>query len=139
MARARAPRDAAVEMLDDAEGRSEEQDTVEELREVGADLALPRPLEHLFVFPFASQAHEAANELREDGFQVAVEQEPEEEGEGWLAIARHEIPVSVEALTRLRSRFERFALLRGGEYDGWNVPLFPWEERGVDPDDDVDL
>ena len=110
--------------------RSHEEATVAELHELGVDLSQRHPLEHYLYFPFASQAQAVADELRAQGFQVAVE--TEDEGETWLVLARHEIPISVRSLSDLRARFESLALVRGGDYDGWNVPV----DR---PDDDQDF
>ena len=113
---------------------SHEEATVEELQELGVDLSQRHPLEHYLYFPFASQAEGVAHQLRDEGFQVAIESE--EEGESWLVLARHEIPISVRSLSEFRSRFETLASMRGGEYDGWNVPLDLPDETGLADYDD---
>jgi regulator of RNase E activity RraB len=112
---------------------SQEEATVEELQELGVDLSERQRLEHYLYFPFASQAEAVAEELRGQGFEVAIESE--EDGDSWLVLARHEIPISVRSLSEFRSRFESLAGVRGGEYDGWNVPLELPDDAGLADDD----
>lgn len=106
---------------------SEEEQTVEDLRDADIDLSQPHKLEHYLSFPFASQANAVGDELRQQGYRVAVDYEAEDEL--WLVIAGHEVPITVRSLSDLRSHFERTAMSRGGEYVCWNV---------VVPDEDYD-
>lgn len=100
---------------------TEEEQTVFELREGGADLSKPQKLEHYLLFPVASMAQEAGKELQGRGYRVVVE--PDEESEsGWSVVAGHEIQIDVRALRHLREQMETLARGHGGEYDGWNVP-----------------
>lgn len=110
-----------------SEYRSEEEETVETLRDADIDLSQPHKLEHYLSFPFSSQAHAVGEELRQQGFLVAVDYEADDEL--WLVVAGHEVPITVRSLGDLRSHFERIAVGHGGEYVCWNV---------VVPDEDYD-
>jgi regulator of ribonuclease activity B len=106
---------------------TEEEQTIEDLRDADIDLAQPHKLEHYLSFPFAAQANAVGEELRQQGYLVVVDYE--EDDELWVVVAGHEVPISVRSLSDLRSHFERIAFARGGEYVCWNV---------VVPDEDYD-
>jgi regulator of RNase E activity RraB len=107
---------------------TEEEQTVFELREGGADLSKPQKLEHYLLFPMASMAQAAARELERTRYRVVVE--PDEEAEsGWSVVAGHEVLIEVGRLRQLRAQMEALARGHGGEYDGWNVPY----EAGESP------
>ena len=110
--------------MDDPE-LSDEQSTVEELEEAGADLSQPLPVQHFLYFPLSSLAYGASAELRGQGFDAEVE-EDFEQGE-WVVVATRQMLVSVGELRRLRARLSALAEGRGGVYDGWNIPLPEWE------------
>lgn len=112
---------------------TEEEQTVFELREGGADLSKPQKLEHYLLFPVASMAHGAARELERTGYRVVVE--PDEEAEsGWSVVAGHAVLVDVRTLRQLRAQMEVLARGHGGEYDGWNVPYESAESALWDED-----
>ncbi len=120
---------------------SEEEDTIAELEQVGADLSRPMRVEHFLLFPFASLAAGAADDLRGQGFEAEFGPDEEQEA-GWAVVARHRTLVTVESLSKLRAKMDALAAARGGEYDGWNIPVpeVPYVERTEPsyPEPDVD-
>lgn len=106
---------------------TEEEQTIEDLRDADIDLSQPHKLEHYLSFPFATQANAVGDELRQQGYLVVVDYD--EDDELWVVVAGHEVTISVRSLRDLRSRFEQIAFARGGEYVCWNV---------VVPDEDYD-
>ena len=111
-----------------------EEETLAELREAEVDLSSPHVLEHLVSFPFRSQAEGAAAELRSRGFETEIEAD-DETGQ-WDVVARHRLVCTVRSLREARTTFEQFALLLGGEYDGWLVRL---DEEYEADDSDLDI
>jgi hypothetical protein len=110
---------------------------LEELGASGVDLSHPVTVEHYLYFPLASLAYGAAEELRREGFDVDVEQE--DDRDGWIAYATRQAQATVPVLVRLRERLIGAAVLRGGEYEGWNIvpfadePIEDGDETEIDP------
>jgi hypothetical protein len=113
---------------------TEIEEYLEDLRMAGFDLSAPLPVEHYVNFAVAATAQGLAEDLRREGF--AVDLEPEDEREGWVAYAtRPTLPTTPELL-RMRDRVAGAATAHGGEYEGWNVLV---GEDEPDPEDvDVD-
>jgi hypothetical protein len=99
---------------------------VDQLRDLGANVSLPREVLHYIYLPTESAAAAASAELRKEGFTTQVRPAAGPPGANpWLVLATTEEVVSVESARVARETFTALAATHDGEYDGW--------EAGADP------
>ena len=90
---------------------------IEQLREVGSNLAKPHDLEFFLYFPTEEKARAAQSQLSNDGFVAKVELGAD--NKNWLCFATQTLVPTHERLAAMRVRLEGVASTLGGEYDGW--------------------
>jgi hypothetical protein len=95
---------------------------VEELLQTSCRNAVHK-LKHYLYFPTKRGARAAAAKLREQAF--GVEERLGADGVNWLALVRHDIVPSLEAVAAVRETMEQLAAVGGGEYDGWEAEAVP--------------
>jgi regulator of ribonuclease activity B len=104
-------------------GRSKKPDLDEavlaQLRQAGSNLTKPHEIEFFLYFPMEAVAHNAAEQIRRLGFDVAVR--PAAQGPGWLCFAKKTMVPVADALQELRRGFNTLAVSLGGKYDGWGT------------------
>ncbi len=94
-----------------------------QLRKAGSNLSKQHAVEFFLYFPTQAIAEHAAEQIRDDGFQVQVR--PGSTGKDWLCFATKEMLPDLLALQKIRTEFETLSKSLGGEYDGWGTPLVP--------------
>lgn len=77
------------------------------------------PMKHYLYFPKKTNAEEAGERLRSQGFSVQVRKGAS--GEDWLTLATKAPPMTGEQMDELRDEMETLAAQFGGEYDGWEA------------------
>jgi hypothetical protein len=95
----------------------QDQQAVQRLQAEGKDLTKPLALVHTFVFVSQAAADDAAERLKNRGFEVASTQA--EAGGGPKLTARMDSTIDAQSVADLRGRLTRFAGRHGGEYRGW--------------------
>jgi len=91
------------------------------LQRAGSRLELPHPLRHYLYVPDRPSAESAVASLRGEGFDAKVERAAL--GDQWLVLATHKMIPSLDAITAIRTRFEKLASGCNGEYDGWEAGI----------------
>jgi hypothetical protein len=99
-----------------------DQAVIAHLASLGADMSLPRRVNHYFYFANESSAREVERLLVQQGFAVE-KRHPAARHEKWSVFASHEIVVSAEQMDGLTLNLERLAGQHEGEYDGWEAAL----------------
>jgi hypothetical protein len=94
---------------------------VRRLRSVGDDLTRPRRIVHFLDFAREPDAREAATEIEEAGYDVAVAP-PGADAPHWSVRAEGSRVVDETTVVAFRAWFERVAAGHAGEYDGWESP-----------------
>jgi hypothetical protein len=98
---------------------------VEVLRSVGGDLRQPTEFIVFLYFPTTEAAAAAAARLRAIGFPDVLVSESLH-GK-WGCIGTRQMVPDARAIRQLRSVLERLAEEHGGEYDGWEAAVQPYE------------
>jgi hypothetical protein len=91
-----------------------------QLKKAGSDLSRPHPIEFFLYLPTQEAAENAANQIRDKGFDVKVDRAAE--GPNWLCLATKSMVPDLTTLEGLRIEFGGIAQSLGGEYDGWGTP-----------------
>ena len=107
---------------------------LDELVDVGVDLARPRETRFHFVFDVSAGADLLAARLTDDGYECEVtELKPNivirlfKKSE-WLVTATKLMVVDCYLISELRGVFTALLAEAGGIYDGWEVEVFPEEQ-----------
>jgi len=98
---------------------------VEMLRTAGADLREPTEFIVFLYFPTAESASAVASRLRGMGFSDVLVSESL--GGTWGCIGTRQMVPEVQGIRDLTSRLQRLAEEHGGEYDGWEAAVQPYE------------
>jgi len=77
------------------------------------------PMKHYLYFPKKSNAEEAGERLRSQGFSVEVSKNAVKEN--WLVLASKAPPKTGEEMDELRNGMEGLAVQFSGDYDGWEA------------------
>jgi len=96
-------------------------EVIDQLRQLGADLALPRDTQHYLYAPTESAADSIAADIAGDGRKIEVR--PSASGGTWLVKLNMDLVVSSESIRQLRTELESAAARHGGDYDGWEAAL----------------
>lgn len=121
------PPGASVGML-----RAEVIEFLENLRGAGFDVRGGVSVEQYLGFDMGTNAHDTAEELRRDGFDVDVENEDD----GWVAYVTKRTAPTPGEIVRVQERVQAAAGAHAGRYEGWNlVPL----DQGDVVDDGPDI
>jgi hypothetical protein len=92
-----------------------------QLKKAGSDLSKPHGIEFFLYLPSEASANKAASQIRDHGFQAAV-QPPLKTAE-WLCFATKTMVPELSELQRIRRDFERLTHELGGNYDGWGTEV----------------
>ena len=93
---------------------------IAQLVAVGANFALPRPVDFFLYFPTEVAARQAGDRVAGKGREVTVQ--PAASGPTWLVQVVETMIVDFDAMHARTDEFERLSRELGGEYDGWGAP-----------------
>jgi hypothetical protein len=96
---------------------------LDQLRQAGADLTVPRHVLHYLYFAEGFAAEAAAAQAAAHGFETATtEPEPAAGVEAWsVRCERHDHTLSMDDVRDTTDFFEDLAARFGGSYDGWEA------------------
>ncbi len=99
---------------------ADDQAVLDQLQSAGSNLTRPHHIKHYLYFPTKTGACKVAETLKSEGYTVEVTYESDE---SWLALAEHEVTLTIEVVTSVRSHLENLAASMQGEYDGWEAAI----------------
>lgn len=97
-----------------------DQMVIDQLRDLGSDMDQPRDTRHYLYFRKRHVADEVGRGLSERGYKIEVAPGATDE-ETWLVLASHDLVVTIDSISLIRSSLEKLAAEHGGEYDGWEA------------------
>lgn len=103
-------------------GVSRDQLVLGALKGAGANLDLPRDVEHFLYLPSEASAKEVAERVKAEGYEVDVH---EADRGQWALVANRVELANAEAVRDRRALFESLAQQSQGEYDGWEAAAVP--------------
>jgi regulator of RNase E activity RraB len=103
----------------DVELAAGDREVLNQLEQLGADMERPLETRHYLYFKDRSAAETAAERLREQGYEIAVDVSAA--GPGWLALASNTQLLSPSIVEQLRREMTILAESLGGIYDGWEA------------------
>jgi hypothetical protein len=93
---------------------------IAQLVAVGANLAVPHPVDFFLYFPTEDAARQAGERVAGEARQVTVQ--PAASGPTWLVQVVETMVVDLDAMHARTDEFESLSHELGGEYDGWGTP-----------------
>ena len=122
---------------DGMDDREADNALIDELVELGIDLDRPRETRFHFVFAVSSAADGVAARLTAVGYECEVtEMKPNivvrlfKKSE-WLVTATKVMVIDCYIISELRTEFNAIMAETGGMYDGWEVEVFPEEQKAL--------
>ena len=98
---------------------------IDQLRKRGSDPFKPHDVDFFLAFPTVEAAEELAKQLRTEGFDADVVDEPES-GELRYSLHLHKsMQLTVPDMKELSRRLTEAATERKGRYDGWSAKQVP--------------
>jgi len=98
---------------------------IDQLRKRGSDPFKPHDVDFFLAFPTVESAEELAKQLRTEGFDADVVDEPES-GELRYSLHLHKsMQLTVPDMKELSRRLTEAATERKGRYDGWSAKQVP--------------
>jgi hypothetical protein len=94
---------------------------IEQLRQAGADLSQPRPVDHFLYFRSERSARHVVALLAGTGGTLELGQPML--GGRWSVQLTVPMVITLERITAMRAQLESLAADNGGEYDGWGAPV----------------
>lgn len=126
-----------VREADGMDDREADNALLDELVELGVELARPRETCFNFVFSGQKEADALAARLTDAGYECEVtELKPNivvrlfKKSE-WLVLAIKVMAVDCYIISELRTEFNAILAESGGVYDGWEVEVFPEEQKAL--------
>jgi hypothetical protein len=114
--------DAGIERTGSFESEAEADLAIfQQLQELGADLRLPREVNHYVFFPDEDVARKVASEYAKD-LRTEVGKEPDGR---WSVRMTHVAVVTSDDFAKVRASLTRMASALGGLYDGWEASAKP--------------
>lgn len=104
---------------------------IDQLRKRGSDPFKAHDVDFFLAFPTPESAEDVAQQLRADGFDAAVVDEP---GSGDLRYSLHahkSMKLTVPDMQDLSRRLTEAATARQGRYDGWSAKQVPRTDAGI--------
>jgi len=86
------------------------------LRKNGSDFSKPHHFDFYLYFPSLSAAEEAARSMQDDGFEVEISKDLEDDS--WLCLGKKTMVPELAVLERIRREFRSLATSLKGDYDG---------------------
>jgi hypothetical protein len=100
-----------------AEGVARDAAQLARFRQLGADMARPRPVDHNFWAPSQAVAEALAGQLAGHASQIKVARVLRRWGIECVVV----MPLSEGAVAEQRDKFETLAIEHGATYDGWGA------------------
>jgi hypothetical protein len=94
---------------------------LQQLADIGSDLSKPRDARFYLYVHTESDAEEAADALRSDGFTTEVGPAASPSAHPWLVLASRDMVVDAPSIAAARERFDALAHRYDGDYDGWEA------------------
>jgi len=102
---------------------------IDQLRKRGSDPFKPHDVDFFFAFPTPDGADRLAAQLRSEGFDVDVKDNPENGELRYSLHAHKSMKLTVPDMQDLSRRLTDAATQRGGRYDGWAAKQVPITDR----------
>jgi hypothetical protein len=104
---------------------------IDQLRKRGSDPFKAHDVDFFLAFPSAAAAEDLARQLRTEGFDADVVDEPES-GELRFSLHAHKsMKLTVPDMQELSRRLTEAATARQGRYDGWSAKQVPRTDAGI--------
>lgn len=104
---------------------------IDQLRKRGSDPFKAHDVDFFLAFPTREAAEDLAQQLRSEGAEASVVEEPES-GELRFSVHAHKsMKLTVPDMQELSRRLTEAATLRGGRYDGWSAKQVPRTDSGI--------
>jgi len=98
---------------------------IDQLRKRGSDPFKPHDVDFFLAFPTSEGANEVAAQLRTEGFDADVVDEPESGVLRWSLHAHKSMQLTVPDMQELSRKLTEAATTRQGRYDGWSAKQVP--------------
>jgi Regulator of ribonuclease activity B len=98
---------------------------IDQLRKRGSDPFKPHDVDFFLAFPSAAAAEQLAVQLRGEGFDSSVVDEPQNGDLRFSLHAHKSMQLTVPDMQDLSRRLTEAATLKGGRYDGWSAKQVP--------------
>jgi hypothetical protein len=108
-------------------GMDQDSEVIARLRELGANLSLPREVLHYLHLPTREAAEAVAGQLPDLGYRAQILQpDPAAQWDNpWTVIAAGEMVLTEDSIDAARLALERLLATVDGEYDGWEAAAEP--------------
>jgi hypothetical protein len=98
---------------------------IDQLRKRGSDPFKPHDVDFFLAFPTRQSAEDLATQLRAEGFNADVVDEPESGDLRWSLHLHKSMQLTVPDMQALSRRLTEAATARQGRYDGWSAKQVP--------------
>ena len=96
-----------------------------QLRKRGSDPFKPHDVDFFLAFPTQDAAEDLARQLRSEGFDADVVDEPDSGELRWSLHAHKSMQLTVPDMQELSRRLSEAATAKQGRYDGWSAKQVP--------------
>ena len=104
---------------------------IDQLRKRGSDPFKPHDVDFFLAFPSPEAAEDLARQLRTEGFDADVVDEPESGALRYSLHAHKSMKLTVPDMQELSRRLTEAAAARQGRYDGWSAKQVPRTDAGI--------
>lgn len=104
---------------------------IDQLRKRGSDPFKAHDVDFFLAFPSQESAEDLAKQLRSEGFDADVVDEPESGDLRWSLHAHKSMKLTVPDMQELSRRLTTAATERQGRYDGWSAKQVPRTDAGI--------
>ena len=98
---------------------------IDQLRKRGSDPFKPHDVDFFLAFPSAEAAEQLATQLRGEGFDADLVDEPQNGDLRYSLHAHKSMQLTVPGMQDLSRRLTEAAKEKGGRYDGWSAKQAP--------------
>ena len=104
---------------------------IDQLRKRGSDPFKAHDVDFFLAFPSPDAAEDLAKQLRSEGFDADVVDEPESGELRYSLHAHRSMKLTVPDMQELSRRLTEAATARQGRYDGWSAKQVPRTDAGI--------
>jgi hypothetical protein len=104
---------------------------IDQLRKRGSDPFKAHDVDFFLAFPTPEAAEDLAKQLRTEGFDADVVDEPESGDLRYSLHAHRSMKLTVPDMQELSRRLTEAAMARQGRYDGWSAKQVPRTDSGI--------
>jgi hypothetical protein len=104
---------------------------IDQLRKRGSDPFKAHDVDFFLAFPSPEAAEDLAKQLRSEGFDADVVDEPESGELRYSLHAHRSMKLTVPDMQELSRRLTEAATARQGRYDGWSAKQVPRTDAGI--------